>query len=109
MAKAKTAKKTTKKTAEKKSHVPKGIPQAPEQHVFVLLDGRRLRDVKELADTLDSMADHIYGHHVNGGRNDFAQWIQDIFQEHTLADSLRKSHNKHHAQIILYRYILDRI
>jgi hypothetical protein len=108
MAKTKTAaKKPAAKKAAKK--VPKGIPQAPEQYVFVLVDGRRLRDVKELADALDSMADHVYGHHVNPQRNDFAQWIEDIFREAELAAELRHSHNKHHAQIILYRHILDRL
>lgn len=111
MATAKKAAKTAKKSVPAKSAVAKksGIPQAPTDHYFVLVDGRTLKDVKELADALDSMADHVWEHHVNWERNDFARWIEDIFQDGELADRLRKAQGKHHSQIILYRHILERI
>ena len=74
---------------------------------FVLMDGRRLYDYKELADTLEELEDHIWDHHVNLERNDFANWIHDVFQEQELSDALREAKGKHHAQIIIYRHILE--
>jgi len=103
MAKAKAAKKTAAKPKKK------GIPQAPAEHFFVLVDGRVLRDYKELADLLEDMADHVYGHHVNNERNDFANWIGDVFSEKDLAEKVRKASGKHHAQVIIYRHILERL
>jgi hypothetical protein len=119
MAKTKTAKAdtTTKAPAKKspksktpaKRDVPKGILRAPDHHHFVLVDGRRLGDVKELADALEDMAEHVWAHHVTHERNDFATWINDIFTDAELAERLRAAAGKHHAQIVLYRAILERI
>ncbi len=110
MAVAKKAAKA-KKTTATESQTPKknGIPQAPPQNVFILVDGRSIANYKELADALDSMADHVWDHHVTWERNDFARWIEDIFAERELAERLRKAQGKHHSQIILYRHILERI
>ena len=114
MPKAKSAAKpkssTTKtKGASKATHVPKGIPRAPDHQHFVLVDGRRLGDVKELADALENMADHVWAHHVNAERNDFANWINDVFADAELAERIRKAASKHHAQIVLYRAVLERL
>jgi hypothetical protein len=102
-------KNSTTKKGSATGRVSPGIPRAPEHQYFVLLDGRRLGDIKELADALEDMADHIWSHHVNESKNDFATWIQDVFAEHELANRLRDGSGKHHAQIILYREILRRI
>lgn len=102
------AKKSTKKTA-KAAAKPKGIDRAADHHHFVLVDGRRLGDIKELADALEDMAEHVWGHHVTQDRNDFATWVNDIFTDAELAERLRTVAGKHHAQIVLYRTILERI
>lgn len=100
----------TKKTAAKKTTAkPKGLAQAPAEHYFVLVDGRTLKDVKELADVLEDMHENTWGHHVNNERNDFANWVNDIFKEEELARQIRESQGKHHLQIVLYRHILDRL
>jgi hypothetical protein len=113
MAKTKTAAKpkAPSKAVAKKSTVtkPKGIPRAPEHHHFVLVDGRRFGDIKELADALEDMADLTWNHHVNDTKNDFANWIHDVFSETELAARIRAASGKHHAQIVLYRTILERI
>jgi hypothetical protein len=112
MAKTKTAakpKSSAAKKSTKSATKPKGIARAPEHQYFVLVDGRRLGDIKELADTLEDMTDHVWGHHVSAERNDFANWIHDVFAEPELAKRLKEASSKHHAQIILYRTILERI
>jgi hypothetical protein len=106
MAKAKAA---VKKAAPKKKKESQGIPQAKPEHYFVLLDGRVVRDYKELADIFDDLADHVYHHHVTADRNDFATWINDIFNDIELAQKVRAAQGKHHSQIIIYRHILDRL
>jgi hypothetical protein len=105
MARTKTAKKAAKKTTKKAAP----LPQAPPEHVFILVDGRPLRDYKELADALEDMADHVYGHHVNHERNDFAHWVADTLQDMALAEKIRQTEGRHHMQITIYRHILDRI
>jgi hypothetical protein len=111
-AKAKNPRKTstgTKKKGAETNAVPKGIGRAPEHQYFVLLDGRRLGDIKELADALDDMADHVWNHHVGERHNHFVTWIEDVFKDAELAERLRTTAGKHHAQIVLYRTILERI
>ena len=107
-----TAKTPAKKSPKTKTHAPnapKGIARAPDHHHFVLVNGQRLGDIKELADALEDMADHVWAHHVTHERNDFATWVNDIFIDAELAKSLRTAAGKHHAQIVLYRAILERI
>jgi hypothetical protein len=105
LAKTKTAKKSAANQAGSKS----ALPQAPPEHYFILADGRVLKDLKELADVLNDLADHIYRHHVNEQKNDFARWTEDIFKEAELAERMRKASNKHNTQLVIYRHILDRL
>jgi hypothetical protein len=102
MPKAKTAKKAAKPAK-------RTIQQAPAEHYFVLVDGRVLRNIKELADIMDDMADHVFQHHVNWERNDFAKWAEDVFKDMELADKLRKASGKQHTQIVIYRHLLDKL
>lgn len=119
------AKKTTKTTTEgaakpKRTRTPRkkapttraakkpAVHRAPPGREFYLIDGRVLADLKELGDALDAMADHVYGHHVTAERNDFSSWVHDIFEEIELAKRIRQATGKHHAQIVIYRHILER-
>ena len=61
----------------------------PEGKAFLTLDGRRLRNLLELADALDHMDERVFRHHANGERNDFSNWIRDVMGEQALADSVR--------------------
>lgn len=112
MAKAKsTAKKaaTKRKSAPAKKRTVRGaIPRAEPHNYFVLTTGTALKDYKELADALEEMEDHIYGHHVNHERNDFAHWIADTLNDIELAEKIRGANGKHHMQIVIYRHILER-
>ncbi len=108
MAKAKSSlKKPAAKTVPKVKKA--AIPQAPPEHFFVLVDGRVLRDYKELADALEDMADHIYSHHVNTERNDFAHWVEDTLSDQELAQKMRDAADRHNMQIVIYRHILGKV
>ncbi len=77
---------------------------APQEKQFVTLDGRQIASILELAHELDSMADHVFYHHVTQDRNDFANWIHDVFEQKELAQELatHKSKDKNHITILRF-------
>ena len=75
---------------------------APEEKTFVLKDGRKLRTLYELIDELETMPDALFKDFVNEAKNDFASWIENVFNEKSLADELRKMQSRfdHHRAIL---------
>ena len=81
-------------TAEKAERI---LSDAPEQHHFRLHMGTNIRNLKELAEALEIMADRTFFHHVGDGKNDFSSWIRDVFHDQKLANDLLSSKNKESA------------
>jgi hypothetical protein len=83
--------------------------RAPEHQTFYIVDGRSLADLRELAEALDEMAEHVFHHHVNHDRHDFANWVHEVLHEHALAEELRETerHPQAHQHRIL-RHIVRR-
>ncbi len=52
---------------------------------FILHDGSKIYSIKDLFDRLQSMDENVFYHHVTPERNDFANWIRDVFKEEGLA------------------------
>jgi len=116
--KKKTAKKTKKKTkkAAKRTVKPsnhikvtvtkKVLGEAPEEHVFVLHDGRKLKSVYELIDELETMSEDTFKHHVDGIRNDFANWLNDVFDEKSLADEIKQVHERIETQHAIMKRLM---
>lgn len=98
VAKKKTSSKTTKKKSLKAS--------SPEQ-CFYLVDGSSCADLLQLADALERAADEVFNHHVQDDNNDFANWIEHVFDEKTLAKDLRKAKNKDAHVIRILRYVIS--
>lgn len=61
---------------------------APAGQEFWLRDGRKLCSVKELSTAIESMDDSLFYYHVNSQKNDFMNWIRDVFKERELAARL---------------------
>lgn len=61
---------------------------------FRLADGRVLKSIPELSDALNDMEDWVFEHHVNDDRNDFSNWIKDVYQDKKLASSLSRCKKK---------------
>jgi len=76
---------------------------------FVLCDGRKLKSGKELADTLQLISDDIFKYHVTDTKNDFANWINDVFGEPDLAKKIRTLRNKMEVSVELYRHMFDKL
>ena len=110
VAKKKTAKKkvkkksAVKKPSSKKSAKPKReiyvkvstkiLGEAPKESEFYVSDGSRLKNVFELVDALEDMHDKVFKEHVNGTKNDFSNWIKDVFDEEHMAKEISKLNSR---------------
>ena len=84
--------------------------QAPADRVFVLANGKVLKDLRELADSFEDMAEPVFAHHVNDQRHDFANWVHEILHEKALAEQLREAHRDPLTQQnTIYRHIVRRV
>ncbi|MBU1204878.1 MAG: hypothetical protein KKA61_03400 [Nanoarchaeota archaeon] len=107
----KTKRKVAKKKGvkKKKAAIKKDIlKDANPEHYFFVQDGTVLKNVLGLSKQLDNMADEIFMHHVNETRNDFSNWIKDVFKEEKLAKELLKTTNKDKTQIIILKHIIKK-
>ena len=82
------------------------LGEAPEEHHFVVADGKKLKNIMELADALETMSEEIFRHHANEFRNDFSSWVKDVFYDHSLAEDISKAKNRLEAQIVVLRRIV---
>lgn len=80
------------KTQIKKSdkNVQKFMFSVDDNLSFYLNDGRRLYNLRDLENALQGMNMSLFSHHVNEEKNDFANWIQDVFGYVQLAENMKK-------------------
>ena len=83
--------------------------QAPQEFKFYLRDGRELQSVYDLIDSLDTMSDDVFFHHVNPERNDFANWLEGVFEEKTLAEEMRQIRGKLDTQVKLLKHVIQKL
>jgi hypothetical protein len=60
----------------------------PSQY-FYFHDGNIARSFTEFCQVLDRIDDSVFYHHVNSSRNDFANWVEGVFQQSELATNIR--------------------
>jgi hypothetical protein len=70
------------------------LRNAPEGREFILRSGRVLKNLHELANALVSMDEGTFSHHVTKDKNDFASWIQGVFNDEKLARQISKIRNR---------------
>jgi hypothetical protein len=78
------------KTAPKKK-LPSMIADVEPEKSFWLNDGRMLKNLKELAQALETMDGALWSFHANAEKNDFASWVEDVFGQKQLGSALRKT------------------
>lgn len=61
------------------------LMDCPDEKSFHTLDGKVFRNYADLLDALKRMDDHVFTHHVEGHRNDFGNWVKDVFSDDKLA------------------------
>lgn len=80
------------------------LKDVKEDHHFMLLGGKRLKNLHQLHDELESMEAHVYNHHVSSKRNDFHNWVNDVHQDKKLATALKKiKHREEALQVVRNR------
>ncbi len=79
-----------------------------ENVAFHAIDGAEIRSILGLADALGEMSDDTYYHHVNQDNNDFANWINAVFNEKALAQDMKRAGGRLEAEICILRYMLKK-
>ena len=103
-------KRATKKAAAKKKGANTRVEvynlarPAPNDKYFVLANGKPVQHVAELAEVLDDLEDHVFNHHVNPERNDFHNWVKDVFEDLQLAKKMLGVSDKKHLQLVIYKH-----
>ena len=87
----------------------KVLGEAPEEHHFVVADGRKLKNIIELADALETMTEEIFRHHANEAKNDFSNWVKDVFYDHSLAEDISMAKNRLETQIVVLRRLVKEL
>jgi hypothetical protein len=59
------------------------------QHYFYLNNGKKLKNISELMESLKDMSQDLFSFHVNEQNNDFANWIRDVFGAKELSRRIR--------------------
>ena len=85
------------------------LGEAPEEHHFIVADGRKLKNIIELADALETMSEEIFMHHANEFRNDFSSWVKDVFYDHSLAEDISRARNRLETQIAILRRLVKEL
>ncbi len=96
-------------TAPKKPVHGKLKHQPEAEKWFVLSSGKEIKNIRELAHDLGDMEDFVFGHHVNEHRNDFVNWVKDVFEEMELAEKLSQHKDKKKMQVLVYEHIVDKL
>jgi len=73
---------------------------------FWLKSGEGLKSIREMANALPILRDDEWVHHVNEHKNDFSDWIRDVFGERELAELLRQCRSKAEFQSRLYNHVV---
>lgn len=96
--------KSKKQKVEIKEEQLKEIPkEKPDEHFFVLADGKTLKDLADLADALETMSNKTFKHHVNESKNDFSNWVRDVLKEGELAEEISEAKNRFGTKIAILK------
>jgi hypothetical protein len=88
---------------------PCALRDAPQENYFILCNGKPVKNMKELADILEELEDHVFNYHVSSNKNDFATWIKDVFKDLELAEKLAGVKDKQHMQLVIYKHITHKL
>ena len=78
------------------------------EHPFYAVNGMVWYSIADFLKDFHLIDDSTYHYHCSQ-RNDFATWIQDVFRDELLANSLRRAANKYEALIAINKYLIDNI
>ncbi len=91
-------------------HAEKILSKAKQEHSFKLHMGTEISSLKGLAEAMDIMSEETFNHHVNEKKNDFSNWIENVFEDSELAEEIRplKSRDSIKKKIIARMKFLEK-
>jgi PGF-pre-PGF domain-containing protein len=89
----------------KQATISKIMKKIPESQYFYLAGGGVLKNLVELAEALNKMSDGVFRNHVSDSKNDFANWINDVWEDKTLASLIRGTKDRVAMGKILTKYL----
>jgi len=98
----------SKKKADAKKKARDIIDDADSEHYFYLCDGTVIKNVLELSKNIERMNDEVFCYHVNNEKNDFSNWIRDVYNDENLAKSMLETKDKDKTQIVLLKALIER-
>ncbi len=81
------------------------LKDVQEDQCFRLEDGRILKNLNDLVDTLKTIDDTLFNSHVNESKNDFSSWIQNCINDELLASMTSKIKSKQEMENLVSRRI----
>jgi hypothetical protein len=102
----KTNKKETKTITKKKEK--RRPTEAKPEHYFILVTGVPLKNLRELASSLENMNDWVFNHHVSDSRNDFSNWVKDVLEEHELSEEIKSIRHMKDMEIRILKHLVNK-
>jgi hypothetical protein len=68
--------------------------EIPPEKYFYVSDGTVIKRLEELPDALRNMSPEAFTSHVNEQKNDFYNWVRNVFDHTSLARKIRTSRRK---------------
>ena len=84
----------------------KEFGKAPVEKHFVLHDGRKLESLFQLVDELETMSEDAFRNYATEWRNDFANWVRDVFEMPSLADEIQRVRSRVETQRAIMKHLL---
>ena len=81
------------------------LENAKPENCFYCIDGSVLRSILELEQKLRTISSRAFYHHVSQSRNDFRNWVRDVFHEHNLANEMLRAKTPAEAAAAVRRHI----
>ena len=106
--KAKVMKAKAPKVAKKSQKNSKKQKAVSPENYFFTADGRIIKNLIQLADTLDGITDEVFFHHVTDERNDFSNWIREVLEEPRLADQMVEIKDPMRTQVVVLKFLVKK-
>ena len=81
------------------------LADVPSEKRFHMSTGERVSNLVELFETLRTVDDEQFHHHVNAERHDFHAWITHCIRDFSLAEDIRHVYDKDHMALIVGRRV----
>ncbi len=72
---------------------------------FYMKDGRVIKNIAELYEALKKIDERTFSSHVNEKKNDFAKWVEEVFEERELANALARCKRPMSIRRAIYKHM----